>query len=262
MPCDDPFLRCSVSSAAVYGTDPIKPPTATVLNNAPIDGFIARHYTRGRATIGYRLFIPPGYDSTKRYPIVVWLHGAGALGDDNEKQVGGDQIRGTHTWTTAENQAAHPAFVMVPQTDNGWFLDNDVKLKDQPVALVLGILTALQTEFSIDPTRIYLSGQSMGGGGAWTLITRKPNPFAAAIILCPVPSEPSTAANAIGIPIRMFVGAKDDSITVAHARQSAANIQKFGGNIRFTEYTDLGHDIWDRVYQEPDLGAWLFAQHK
>ena len=82
-----------------------------------IDGFVARLYrTRSGQTMPYRLFVPPGYDKSNAYPLVLWLHGAGGIGKDNRRQIQHDQVPGTHLWTKRENQTRHPAFVVVPQS--------------------------------------------------------------------------------------------------------------------------------------------------
>ena len=86
-----------------------------------IDGFIARTYRNASAqTLPYRLFIPPGYDKQKSYPLILWLHGSGGAGTDNVAQISEDQISGTRIWTAAQTQASHPAFVLVPQNPGNW----------------------------------------------------------------------------------------------------------------------------------------------
>src|SRR5437773_550639 len=96
-----------------------------------VDGFVARAYKNNRREqMPYRLFIPNGYDKAKKYPIVIWLHGAGGAGDDNLLNISGDQIPGTRLWTKAENQARHPAFVLVPQSTGGWASTSGTQLSD------------------------------------------------------------------------------------------------------------------------------------
>src|SRR5215471_8226632 len=81
-----------------------------------VDGFVAKVYRTRTGTMPYRLFVPPGYDKSIKYPLVLWLHGAGGIGKDNRKQIQHDQVPGTHLWTKRENQTRHPAFVVVPQS--------------------------------------------------------------------------------------------------------------------------------------------------
>src|SRR5262249_37073634 len=135
----------------------------------PVDGFEARMYK----TMPYRLFIPPAYDKARQYPLILWLHGAGSVGNDNRKQISGASLRGTHTWIAPQVQAKYPAFVLAPQSRGGAW--------DADFPAVLELLTSLEKEFNIDTSRIYIAGQSMGGFGTWHFITEKPDLFAAAI---------------------------------------------------------------------------------
>jgi predicted peptidase len=233
-----------------------------------IDGFLARNYKNSFSqTMPYRLFVPPGYDKAHKYPLIVWLHGASGIGSDNLAQIQGDQIPGTRTWTNPETQAKHPAFVLVPQANQPWdpyacriatSERADPNLSEQLV-LVLGILDSLKVEFPIDSKRIYVAGQSIGAFGTWCLITNKPDLFAAAITLCGG-GNADLAANAKRLPIWAFQG-DADVFRDSHRRMIAA-LRLAGGKPRYTEYPGVGHEIWDRVFKEPGLVDWLFAQHK
>src|SRR5215831_7400566 len=138
-----------------------------------IDGFAARIYrNRQGQSMPYRLFVPPGYNKSEAYPLVLWLHGAGGIGTDNLKQIVDDQVPGTRIWTKPENLAKHPAFVVVPQSSDRW--------PASQLSMVPGILESLESEFPIDPNRMYVLGQSIGGEAAWKLVTDNPHLFAAA----------------------------------------------------------------------------------
>jgi predicted peptidase len=225
-----------------------------------IDGFTARSYNNGREKMPYRLFVPPGYNPREKYPLVVWLHGAGGAGRDNVRQISGDQIPGTRTWTSPDRQAAHPAFVLAPQSPGGW-ADLDHNTLGAPLVLVVGILDSLTSTFSIDSGRLYVAGQSDGGYGVWDLITKRPERFAAAIALCGG-GDPARAARAAAMPIWAFHGDADEVIPVTASRQMIAALTRAGGHPRYTEYHGMGHDIWTRAFAEPGLVDWLFAQHK
>ena len=117
-----------------------------------IDGFAGRIYTNPSGQrMPYRLFIPPGYDKSKPYPLVLWLHGAGGAGTNNRAQISQDQIPGTHTWTKPQNQAKFPTFVLVPQSPTNWISDGVESLSPE-MLLVLEILDAVRVEFKIDPS--------------------------------------------------------------------------------------------------------------
>jgi predicted peptidase len=222
----------------------------------PIDGFVARRFGRDSSAAPYRLFIPPGYTPNRKYPVVVWLHGAFGSGTDNLANVSGDQIPGTRLWTTPANQAAHPAFVVVPQSPFSWMRGTGNRLN---LEIVPPILEALTREFSVDTTRFYLAGQSDGGGGAWELLRMRPGLFAAAILVCPGPRPDK---GGVRDPVWIFVGDQDQELLVMGARQLRDSINARGGPIRYVEYPGMGHDIWDRVFKEPDLANWLFAHRR
>ena len=225
-----------------------------------VDGFVARWYSSGRETMPYRLFVPRGYDPQKMYPLIVWLHGAGGAGHDNLRQISGDQVPGTHTWTTPDHQAQHPAFVLAPQSPGGWA---DVRHDSlgAPLVLVVGILDTLMRTFGIDPRRIYVAGQSNGGYGVWDLITKRPERFAAAIPVCGG-GDPDRAARAVPMAIWAFHGDADTIIPITASRQMIAAVRQAGGHPRYTEYRGAGHDVWTRAFAEPELLDWVFAQHR
>src|SRR5262250_835579 len=86
----------------------------------PVDGFQARMFK----TMPYRLFVPPSYEKDRKYPLILWLHGAGSIGTDNLKQISGASLHGTHTWIAPQVQEKYPAFVLAPQSRGGaWATD-------------------------------------------------------------------------------------------------------------------------------------------
>jgi predicted peptidase len=234
----------------------IAPPCAAQGN---VDGFVPRLYRNGREVMPFRLFMPAGYDPQKKYPLIVWLHGAGGAGQDNLRQISGDQIPGTRTWTKPDSQTKYPAFVLAPQSPGRW-ADGSRDGLSPPLLLVVGILDLLESQFSIDPQRIYVAGQSDGGYGVWDLITKRPELFAAAIPVCGG-GDPARSARVAKMAIWVFHGDADETIPVTASRQMVAAVKKAGGHPRYTEYKGMGHDVWTRAFAEPELVGWLFAQH-
>jgi predicted peptidase len=220
------------------------------MSQGPVDGFVPRVYNQSGKTIPYRLFIPPKYKKSEQYPLIIWLHGAGGSGTDNLLQIQGDQTPGTHLWTTPNNVARHPAFVLVPQSTGRW----------SALPVVPDVIEAIKAEFSIDRSRVYVIGQSMGGQAAWDLVAGHPETFAAAIFVCSTGGFPGSAKTVAGIPMWVFHGSNDPQ--VGRARETIDALRNAGGKPRYTEYQGMGHEIWDRVFKEPELAAWLFAQHK
>jgi predicted peptidase len=225
-----------------------------------IDGFTARIYRSASGeAMPYRLFIPPGYNNQKAYPLVLWLHGSGGAGTDNIAQISDDQILGTHIWTEPQTRAKYPAFVLAPQNPVSW-VDHPDQLTGK-MRLVLGMLDSLKAEFNIDATRIYVAGQSDGGFGTWNLITQRPDLFAAAIPLCGG-GEPRLAGRIARMPLWVFHGRRDDVVSVRESRNMISAIRKAGGHPKYTEYPGVGHDVWKLGLNESELIPWLFAQHR
>jgi|SRR5215813_14563186 len=234
---------------------------STQSGNSVVDGFEARTFrSQDGKTMPYRLFIPPNYDSKKRYPIVLWLHGGGGRGNDNIKQISGGNRSGSHLWVSSDAQAKYPAFVLAPQCpdEQMWTTVEDASAMPQ-LKLALQLLAAIEEEFMIDPQRRYVAGQSMGGLGSWSLITEHPGMFAAAIPVCGGGNE-GLASRLTHTAIWAFHGAQDQAISADRSRRMIAAIRKAGGKPRYTEYSDLRHNSWDRAFQEPELLGWVFAQ--
>jgi predicted peptidase len=215
-------------------------------------------------TLPYRLMKPAGYDPATKYPLVVFLHGAGDRGSDNEKQIS-DCIP---QFASKENRAQYPCFLIAPQcpenakwSDVDWAADSHTisPTMTEPARLTIELIEAIANEYSIDTKRIYITGLSMGGYGTWDLIARRPDLFAAAVPICGGADE-ATAAKVKHIPIWVFHGAKDDVVNAARSRNMVAALVKAGGKPKYTEYPDVGHDSWNPAYRDPELLKWLFAQ--
>jgi predicted peptidase len=210
----------------------------------------------------YRLFVPANYDPNQKYPLVFWLHGAAGRGSDNSKQISGGNENGTHTWTTPPNQTQLPAFVLAPQCpDDRYWAEPETNELSPQLQMALDILASVQKEFSIDPDRIYLAGQSMGGLGVWALLQAQPERWAAALVLCAFDNFTNIKALA-HIPLWVFQGDADISVPVDLVRQMVKDLKKSGAQPRYSEYHKVGHDVWLKAFAEPDLVSWLASQKR
>jgi predicted peptidase len=232
------------------------------LPQQPVAPFVPRLFARNGQHMPYRLFVPQGAAPDRPLPLVVWLHGASGVGTDNRAQIeaGGNDV-GSRLWVRPEVQAKYPAFVVAPQSPASevWGRIGSTKLTTYG-QLVIDLVDALAREFPIDRDRVYLLGQSRGGIGVWDLISKRPEVFAAAVPLC-AQGDPKGVAAARGVRVWVFHGAKDP-MPVANARDMVAALTAAGGVVKYTEYPDMGHEIWSRVFAEPELPAWLFAQKR
>jgi predicted peptidase len=240
--------------------------------------FAPHAYTNAKGEqMPYRLFTPTRLEPGRRYPLVVFLHGAGGSGRDNVKQLQGANVFGGMVWTLPANQSRHPAFVLAPQSDVNWACTlydpknpprtlADIKFCP-PDALGIGarlafeIIDTLVLAQPIDPDRIYVTGHSMGGAGAWHMIAHRPRFFAAAVPVCGHPL-PATAAAVKDVPIWNFHGEADEVEPAVTSRVMIDAIRKAGGRPRHTEYPGVGHNVFMWAYTEPALVEWLFAQRR
>jgi len=215
----------------------------------------------------YRLFRP---ETTRKAPLVLYLHGSGGLGDDNLKQLGLGNIFGTRVWLLPENQRRFPCYVVVPQTDRGWarydFSQSEGAAKAIPglgdgARLALEIVDELRREFAIDGGRVYVMGQSMGGAGAWNVITNRPQFFAAAVICCGSVS-PDDGTGSIDTPLWNFHGDSDQTVPVSVSRDRIAARRRAGGHPLYTEYAGVDHEVYEWAFTEPELVKWVFSQRR
>ncbi len=228
--------------------------------------FEARTFKRDW-TMPYRLFKPA---QSHDVPLILYLHGSGGLGTDNEKQLGLGNVFGTRVWLLRENQKRFPCYVVVPQTDRGWAryeadpeggVAKVVPGFGDGAQMAAEIVRALCREFPIDQRRICVTGQSMGGAGTWNILTHAPDMFAAAVPCCGS-STPDDVALAARIPLWNFHGDADESVPVAVSRDRIAALRKAGGRPLYTEYPGVGHNVWEWAFTEPALVEWLFAQRR
>jgi uncharacterized protein YjdB/poly(3-hydroxybutyrate) depolymerase len=217
----------------------------------------------------YRLFIPDGYNATTSYPLVLFLHGAGERGTDNNAPLDGSQ--GAKLWAEIANQASYPCFVLAPQcpSDKQWVNTNwslgSYSITNIPMStelkMVKDIIETLETQYNIDASRLFITGLSMGGYGTWDFILRYPSMFKAAIPICGA-GDPSKASLISTMPLRVFHSSDDPTVPVAGSRDMVNAINALGPNTRtefYTEYTDQGHFSWLNAYNTPDLVNWLFT---
>ncbi len=219
----------------------------------------------------YRLYVPESFDENKKYSMLLFLHGAGSRGDDNESQVTTD-VKQFFTRLLTEKKYKEECIIIAPQcptsdywanisTQNGIY---DYSKTSMSFALidVMGVIREVRAMYpQIDEKRLYVTGLSMGGHGTWYLLAKYPDMFAAAVPICGS-TDPNTAKTINKIPIWAFHSV-DDTVVPYNGTEAMVNaLKEVGGNIKFTSYSDAGHGSWVRAYAEPDLLDWMFSQSK
>ena len=210
----------------------------------------------GRLSVPYRFFIPQLASSTQKVPLIVYLHGLGDGGTDNVTQ--------TYWMSNLRTNTAsgpYPAYILAMQLPVGmqWYSTGRQASKSEALLMSL-IKRILPHQPNIDPTRIYLTGVSAGALGVWDLLQRNPKFFAAAVPMSGALGA-SLAPRIKSIPIWAFHGAADTGVSPIYTRELIAAIIKAGGSPWYTEVPGGGHFIWDGVYAQASLYAWMFSQH-
>jgi predicted peptidase len=197
----------------------------------------------------YLLFLPTSYgENEQRWPMIMFLHGAGQRGDDvnKVKEHGPPKI--------VENQKDFPFILISPQCPNDdWWPDK--------TEVLINLLDDVVSRYDVDTERIYLTGLSMGGYGTWALAGRYPDRFAAIAPVCGGGSF-YMAYKLKDVPVWAFHGAKDDLIPLRESEDVVNFVKEFGGDARLTVYSDAGHDSWTQTYDNQELYDWFLKHRK
>ena len=226
---------------------------ASTAQAATRDDFLYGNANDG-SNLPFRYFVPPGYDGAQQYPLILFLHGAGERGNDNEAQLN-NNANGAMRLLDDANLALQPVFMIAPQcpTDGWWSggtLTSAIHLVDQ-----------LSATYNIDPERIYVTGLSMGGMGTWSAVTAQPDRFAAAVPMSGNgDTNPAGAVSAI--PFWFFHAANDGTVGVEGSDNLVAALRNSSGNVIYTRYDTGGHGIWPVAYVHPLLFQWLVSQQR
>ena len=232
--------------------------------------FVPREVVVDGTTHRYQVFVPAKHAGSGRSPVILFLHGAGERGNDNQAQLNAGL--GPYLRKHADD---FPAIVVLPQVPQGgaW--------RDANNRAALAALDAATREFGGDPRRSYLTGISMGGYGTWEIATAQPRRFAAIVPVCGAirpPAHPEYTALRVAevldaadpytelaarlrkVPTWIFHGEKDDVVPPDDSRKAYAALKASGGDVRYTEFPGVDHFSWDPAYNTPELWTWLFAQ--
>jgi predicted peptidase len=214
----------------------------------------------------YRLLKPEKIEPGKKYPVVLYLHGAGERGKDNVAQ-----LRYLPEWlASADNRAKYPCFLIAPQCrpDKKW---SNVSWADKAAAdlpaepsdqmnVAVGILDEVLKSYPCDVDRVYLTGLSMGGYGSWDLAERTPGRFAAVAPVCGG-GDAKRADRLVGVPVWAWHGTDDPAVPVERSRLMIEAIRSAGGTPKYTELPGVKHSSWVQAYHGPDnLLPWMFEQ--
>ena len=232
--------------------------------------FEAREFTASDGTkIPYRLYIPSNYDPKEgTTPFMLFLHGAGERGNDNQKQ-----LKNFMPYAFSQNKSSYAnAVIICPQCPTGqqwvdtpWASGNysiSTVAESNELAAVVELISKIGEEFPTDVNLRYAVGLSMGGFGTWDLIMRHTELFAAAMPLCGG-ADPTQVEKLKDMPIWTFHGTADPTVPYAGTEAMAEAFEAIDAkNFRFFSMPDYKHNIWDEVSKNSAYGRWLFEQTK
>ncbi|WP_442795525.1 prolyl oligopeptidase family serine peptidase [Pelobium manganitolerans] len=225
-------------------------------------------------TLPVRVLYPKNFNPANKYPLVLFLHGRGESGSDNEKQL----THGANMFLDSAFRQDHPAVVVFPQcaTDSYWAnvkITTDQNGKrhfsfrksGKPTKAMRLLLKYMDERLAdnlyLDRQRYYVGGLSMGGMGTYELLRRKRHKFAAAFAICGG-DNPKNVKKYDDVPLWLFHGEKDDVVDPQFTKNIAAELERRGATYKLTLYPNDNHNSWDSAFAEKDLLPWLFSHRR
>jgi predicted peptidase len=220
--------------------------------------YVFEHFLEGMkitAHINYLLFLPKSYgsDPRQKWPLIMFFHGAGEMGDNVE-------LLKIHGIPKIVGQKDDFPFIglspQIPLSGKAPWVGNESATGE----IFTALLDQITATYAVDTNRIYLTGLSIGGWLTWGMAVLYPERFAAIAPICGARSYPDKACVLKDIPVWAFHGAKDTTVSISVSENMVKALEDCGGNVKFTVYPDAGHDAWTVTYNNPELYDW-FLQH-
>jgi len=232
-------------------------------------GFLNRSINVDGKAYRYVVYVPSNWTTDQKWPVILFLHGAGERGSDGLKQsqVGiGGAVR--------LHSERYPFVIVMPQCPEGQWWSQPAMQK-----LALATLETEMQEFNGDTRRVYLTGLSMGGYGTWAIAESNPTKFAAIAPVCGGVSISERLAKLTGlpethddnifseaaqkvrtIPVWIYHGGADATVPVSESQNMTKALRNLGADVSYTEYPGVGHNSWDNAYGDADFPQWLLGQ--
>jgi poly(3-hydroxybutyrate) depolymerase len=220
--------------------------------NANAQGFAKTEFKDSAGTkLRYAILKPVKIKPDTKYPLVVSLHGSGGRGNQNWQ----GNCAANRALGNPERRQKYPCYIIAPT------VGRNERWGGAPLTALIELVKSSLKKHPIDPTRIYVTGQSMGGAGTYAAIMKEPNLFAAAAPVCGR-GQTELAKKIVHLPIWIFHGTNDRVIPTRHSREMVEALKKAGGKPIYTEYPNVRHNSWTSAYAEEKLWTWLFAQKR
>ncbi len=247
---------------------------AQSLYSQDLSAFEKRTYKSATGQVlPYRILYPINYNKEKKYPVILFLHGAGERGNDNEKQL----THGAKLFLTEENRTNYQAIVIFPQcaAESYWssvIIDRNkspfvfdfdyTRAETEPLKNAIELVKKIAAEEGGDKKRIYITGLSMGGMGTFEAVFRYPKLFAAATPMCGGGDATQYDKRVRKIPFSIYHGDSDTVVGVKESQQMVDKLKSLKANVRYKEYPGVNHNSWDNAFAEPDYLSWMFSHKK
>lgn len=233
--------------------------------------FLKKEFTTNTGYhLNYRVLYPENYEPGKKYPLILFLHGAGERGNDNEAQL----VHGGNLFASHENRTNFPAIIIAPQCPaeiswvdykrpNGegegrYFYPANAITK--PLAAVKELVDSYISKGLVDKNNMHITGLSMGAIGTFDLVFRYPDLFVTASPICGGANTQRAEKFRGKTTFRIFHGGDDSVVDVKFSRDAYAALQKAGAKVSYKEYPGVNHNSWDNAFAEPDFISWMFNQ--
>lgn len=201
-----------------------------------------------KTTIDVRYILQLPQNKKEKFPLIVFLHGSGERGTDIE-------MVKNHSPFTYQNLMKTDVAILAPQCEENTWWDTNA---------IYELIQSIVKNYNADPSRIYLTGLSMGGWGTWKLATEHPELFAAVAPVCGV-TDTNIYKNVEVLkntPVQIYHGALDDIVSPTMSLEIYQKLKKVNPSCNLTIFPNDNHNSWDSTYSNPAFYEWLFAQKK
>ena len=235
--------------------------------------FQKKEYNEAGKMLPYRMLYPENYDKSKKYPLVLMLHGAGERGNDNEKQL----MHGGALFLADSNRKNFPCIVLFPQcpADSSWgsvkvdrtttpftFKLDYTMPQTWAMHAIINLTKEVASTESVDRSRIYISGLSMGGFGTFEAVYQYPKLFATAMPICGGGDTLHYNKRVKKNPFWVFHGDADVVVNVEGPRSMVRKLKALKVDVTYAEYPGVNHNSWDNAFAEPTYLSWMFSHKK
>ncbi|MDT0678025.1 prolyl oligopeptidase family serine peptidase [Autumnicola musiva] len=244
-------------------------PAATIAQNK--EDFKREQFIRNNDTLNYRILYPKDFSEEEKYPVMLFLHGAGERGSNNESQL----VHGSSLFLKEESRNRFPAIVIFPQVpkDDYWanvevnrdsfplqFKFKNLEAPTTSMKMAISLMDSVTQQKFVDQNRVYVGGLSMGGMGTFEILSRKPKMFASAFAICGAADPAVIDKYKEDLEIWIFHGEQDNVVPPEFSKMMAREINSSGRDAKLSLYPEDNHNSWDSALAEPYLLPWLFSK--